>query len=131
MKTFVQSAGILILIILTIFFMSGKFSSTTSETELQNVLDEAVDHALYVAMSGNVYTIDSRDELAADIMHELFTNCNIKADYKITFNVIDLDNGMVDVQVTQTVYVSPLMHSEVTCRRTIILEEPADSVNAA
>ena len=128
MKTFVQSAGIFILIILTIFFMSGKFSSTTSETELQNVLDKAVDHALYVAMSGNVYTIETKDELAADIMHELFTNCNIKADYKVAFNVIDLENGMVDVQVTQTVYVSPLMHSEITCRRTVILEEPAGSV---
>lgn len=125
MKTFVQSAGIFILIILTIFFMSGKFSSTSSEIELQNALDDAVDHALYTAMSGNVYTIDSKDELAADVMHELFTSCNVKADYKITFNVIDLENGMVDVQVTQTVYVSPLIHSEVTCRRTVILEAPA------
>lgn len=127
MKTFVQSAGILILIILTIFFMSGKFSSTTSEIELQNSLDEAVDHALYVAMSKNVYSIDTKDELAADIMHELFTTCNVKADYEIAFNVIDLENGLVDVQVTQSVYVSPLMHSEVICRRTVILEEPAQS----
>lgn len=124
MKTFVQAAGIFIIIVLTIFFMSGKFSSTTSEVELQNTLDNAVDHALYVAMSGNEYTIDSKDELAADIMHELFTTCNVKANYKIAFNVIDLEHGLVDVQVTQKVYVSPLMHSEVTCRRTIILEEP-------
>jgi len=128
MKTFVQSAGIFILILLTIFFMSGKFASTTSETELQNTLDSAVDHALYVAMSNNVYTIDSKDELAADIMHDLFTTCNTKANYKIIFNVIDLEHGMVDVQVTQSVYVSPLMHSEVTCRRTVILEESADKV---
>ena len=123
MKTFIQAAGIFILIILTIFFMSGKFSSTTSETELQATLDKAVDHALYVAMTENVYTIDSKDELAADVMHELFTTCNTKAKYEIAFNEIDLENGLVDVQVTQTVYVSPLMHSEVTCRRTVIFEE--------
>lgn len=127
MKTFVQAAGIFLLIVLTIFFMSYKFSVATTETELQNTLDNAVEHALYVAMSKNIYTIDSKEELAADVMYELFSTCNAKADYEIVFNVIDIDNGLVDVQVTQTIRFSGLIKSEVTCRRTIILESVVDS----
>lgn len=126
MKTFVQAAGIFLLIVLTIFFISYKFSVATTENELQNTLDNALEHALYTAMSKNTYTIDSREELAADVMHELFTTCNAEADYKIVFNVIDIDNGLVDVQVTQTIKFSGLIKSQVTCRRTIILESVID-----
>ena len=61
MKTFLQAAGIFILIVLTITFMANKFSSATSDTELQNSLDAAVEHALYVAMTDNVYTIDNTE----------------------------------------------------------------------
>lgn len=126
MKTFIQSAGIFIIIVLTVFFMGSKFSSATSDTELQNSLDNAVEHALYVAMSDNAYTINNTDELAADVMHELFSSCNAKADYTIAFNVIDIDNGLLDVQVTQTIKSFPLIKSETVCRKTVILEAPAE-----
>lgn len=126
MKTFLQAAGIFIVIMLTVIFMANKFSSTTSDTELQNSLDRAVEHALYVAMSENTYTINDADELAADVMHELFTTCNVKADYTIAFNKIDIENGLVDVQVTQTIKTFPLIKSEVVCRQTVILEAAAE-----
>lgn len=122
MKTFLQAAGLFLIIVFSILIMSGNFSKTTSDTELQNSLDNALEHALYVAMSNNVYTIETADELAADVMHELFTTCNVKADYTIAFNVIDIENGLVDVQVTQKMNSFPLINSEVVCRRTIILE---------
>lgn len=127
MKTFMQAAGLFIIIVLTVIFMANKFSSTTSDTELQNSLDNALEHALYVAMSDNTYTINDTDELAADVMHELFTTCNAKADYKIAFNKIDIEEGLVDVQVTQTIKSFPLIKSEVVCRRTVILEESVGS----
>lgn len=125
MKTFVQAAGIFLLVVVTFIFMAGWFSKTTSETELENALDVALEHALYVAMSDNVYTIDDTDQLAAAVMHELFATCNTKADYTIAFHIIDLDNGLIDVQVTQTVEVIPLIKSKVVCRRTIILDAAA------
>lgn len=126
MKTFLQAAGIFLIVVLTVIFMANQFSSTTSDTELQNTLDNAVEHALYVAMSDNLYTIDNADELAADVMHELFTSCNAKADYTIAFNVIDIENGLVDVQVTQKIKPFPLISSEIECRRTVILEASAE-----
>ena len=125
MKTFAQASGIFFLILLTVIFMGSKFSSATSKVELQNSLDSAVEHALYVAMSDNVYTIADADELAADVMHELFVTCNAKADYTIAFNEIDIDEGLVDVQVTQIIKSSPLIETEVVCRRTVILEASA------
>ena len=129
LKTFVQAAGIFLLVILTIVFMANKFSSTTSDTELQTTLDNAVEHALYVAMSNNMYTIEDQDQLAADVMHELFSTCNVKADYTIAFNVIDIENGLVDVQVTQSFKSSNILKSDVVCRRTIILDSPADDIS--
>lgn len=125
MKTFLQSAGIFILIVLTVIFMANKFSSATSDTELQNTLDRALEHALYVAMSKNSYTINDTEELAADVMHELFTSCNAEGDYTIVFNEIDIDNGLIDLQVTQTIKTFPLIKSEVVCRKTVILDGPS------
>ena len=122
MKTFVQAAGIFLIIVLTIVFMATKFSGATSETELEAALDNALEHALYVSMSKNTYTINNEDEVAADVMHELFTSLNAKADYEIAFNVIDIENGIIDVQVTQTIKTFPLIKSKVSCRKTIILE---------
>lgn len=124
MKTFLQSAGIFILIVLTVIFMANKFSSATSDTELQNSLDKALEHALYVAMSENTYTINDTEELAADVMHELFTSCNAEADYTIVFNEIDIGDGLIDLQVTQTIKSFPLIKSEVVCRKTVILDSP-------
>ena len=112
--------------------MLNKFSNTTSEAELQVTLDNAVEHALYVAMSDNLYTIENQEQLAADVMHELFSTCNVKADYTIAFNVIDIENGLVDVQVTQTFKASPFIKSKVVCRRTIVLDSEAEqAVDAA
>lgn len=126
MKTFLQAAGIFIIIVLTVIFMANSFSETTSDIELQNSLNSALEHSLYVAMSKNTYTIDDTEELAADVIHELFTTCNAKADYKIVFNEIDIDNGLVDVEVTQTIKTFPLIKSEVTCHQTVILEASAN-----
>lgn len=125
MKTFIQAAGLFLIVILTILFMSNSFSKATMHTELENTLDTALEHSLYVAMSNNVYTIDDTDELAADVMHELFSSCNVKADYRIAFNVIDKDEGIVDVEVTQTFDTFPKIKTEIVCRRTIILETSA------
>ena len=125
MKTFLQAAGIFLVFLLVMLIMAGSFSRAASDTELENTLDTALEHALYVAMSKNTYTIETKEELAADVIHELFTSCNVKAEYTIAFNVIDLDNGLVDVQVTQTIKSFPLIPSEVVCRRTIILEAAA------
>ena len=127
MKSFVQAAGIFLIFVLAIILMANIFSKSASDTELENALEKALEHSLYVAMTDNVYTIDDTDELAADVMHELFTTCNVKADYTIVFNVIDIENGLVDVEVTQVVQPFPLIKSEVKCRKTIILEIAADS----
>lgn len=125
MKTFVQAAGIFLIFVLTVLIMAGQFSKSASDTELENSLEIALEHALYVAMSENSYTINDQKELAADVIHELFTTCDIEADYTIAFNVIDLENGLLDVQVTQTIHHFPLITSEVVCRKTILLDVEA------
>lgn len=125
MKTFLQAAGIFLIALLAFLFIAGWFSNTAQKTELENTLDTAVEHALYVAMSNNSYSISNTDELAADVMHELFSSCNVKADYTIAFNVIDINEGLVDVQVTQKIKSFPFIKSEIVCRRTVILEAPA------
>lgn len=128
MKTFIQAAGLFLIMVLTFLALAGLFSESASETELENTLDNALEHALYVAMSGDkVYTISNQEELAADVMHELFATSNVKADYDIAFHVIDLQNGLIDVQVTQTVKTSPFIKTEVVCRKTVILDSAADS----
>ena len=127
MKTFIQAAGLFLVLIMTFMALAGLFTNSTSKTELENTLDTALEHALYVAMSNKVYTINNQEELAADVMHELFATCNVKADYEIAFHAIDLQNGLIDVQVTQTFKSFPLIKSQVVCRKTIILDAAVDS----
>lgn len=124
MKTFLQAAGIFLVFVIGMLIIAGQLSSSVSNTELENTLEMSLEHALYVAMSENSYTINDQDELAADVIHELFSSCDIKADYTIAFNVIDLENGLVDVQVTQIMENEfiPLIKSEVVCRKTILLD---------
>lgn len=128
MKTFAQVAGIFLIIVLTIVFMANKMTSTTSDTELEAALDQAVEHALYVAMTDNTYSIDDTEKFAADVMVELFATSNTTADFTFKFNHIDIENGLVDFEVTQKVKVNSLIKSDITCRKTVILEE---SLNAS
>lgn len=126
MKTFIQTACIFIVIVLTIMFMGSQFSNAAVDTELESALDTALEHALYSVTTDRTYTIEDTDQLAADIMHELFASCNTKADYTIAFNVLDSENGLIDVQVTQKVKSFPLIETEVVCRKTILLDDSTE-----
>ena len=117
------------IVVLSIIFMANKFGVATSDTELQNTLDKAVEHALYTATSNNIYTINDEEEFAADVMHELLSSCNTKADYTIVFKEIDLENGLVDIQVTQKLKSPLYVGSEVVCRRTIILDTVMEGIS--
>ena len=122
MKTAVQTAAIFMMLILVVALTANQFGNTTSNSELESSLDNAMEHALYVALSKNNYTIDSKEMLASDVLHELMATCNVKADYTVSFHEIDRENGLLDMCVTQDVHTSPLVHSKVSCRKTLIFE---------
>lgn len=121
MKTFIQAAGIFLIFVLTLLFVINIFGHTTSDTELNNSLDRALEHALYNVTSEKIYTVNDTEELAADVIYELVTSSNIDAEYSIKMGALNKEEGLIDVEVTQKVKGSKLINSEATCRRTVIL----------
>ena len=125
MKTFLESAGILFIFLLIIVCLFNLFGETVSSNELENTLSASMEHALYTTMQKNNYQIQSEEQLAADLCHELMASSTVEADYTIEFLQIDMENGLLDMKVTQKTHAAKFVNTTVSCRKTLILERDA------
>jgi len=103
----------------------------TRSVDIQDNLQEALETSLSTAMSEHGYSIDTDDELVADVAEGLALAVNDpRADITVQVNKVDRDLGLISVKVTAK-YPSVLnanpqaggTGSTVTAERTVILEQ--------
>lgn len=125
MKTFAQAAIIFIIVIVSVFVCFNIITGSVTDNEAENTLSQSVEQALYTTMSGQSYTIQNKDEFVADFMINLALQTNSQAELNIRVLDVDEVEGLLDVEIIETLMYPDGKTREVSCRKTVIFEEDA------
>lgn len=123
MKTFVQAAVIFLIVLAASLLCFNLITGNTTDNEAEKALAQSVEQSMYNALTNEVYSIHNNDEFIADFL----TNLSLQVDSGASLHVrvIDADyvEGLLDVEVTETLTYPDGKTREVSCRRTVILED--------
>lgn len=125
MKTFAQAAVIFMLVITTVFVCFNLITGNVTDNEAENSLSQTVEQAVYTTLSEKSYTIENQDEFIADFNTNLILQTQSMAELKVRILEVDVTEGLLDVEVTETLTYPDGKVREVSCRKTVIFEEEA------
>ncbi len=117
------SVTCMIFIVLTILTISGH---VTRENEFEESLATALNAAMDNVTFTEGFTKENYMTLIGDLQQDIIIQLNSDGDIEIQLLEINLDEGILDIEVTQT-YKWAGKDKKVSVRRTIILDEFNDS----
>ena len=110
-----------IAIVLVVIICSDIGSSAVRDTETSTIANNSTYNSIRVLANGT-YDIDSMDDLVAEAIKDIVLTKQTDSDIKVQVLGVDAENGMIDLNVIQTIKHA---NGEVTTseeRRTVILE---------
>lgn len=123
MKTFAQAAIIFLTVVATAFLCFNLITGSITDNEAEAALSQSVEQALYVTLtSGETYSIDSNEDFVNDFLSNLLVQVNSPADIAVRILDVDYQEGLLDVEVTETMTYPDGKTREVTCRKTVLLD---------
>lgn len=125
MKTFAQAAAIFMLVITTAFICFNLITGNVTDNEAENSLSQTVEQALYTTLSEKSYSVENQDEFIADFNTNLLLQTQSKAELTVRILEADASEGLLDVEVTETLTYPDGKVREVSCRKTVLFEEEA------
>ena len=126
MKTFAQAAIIFMVVIVSVFICFNIITGSVTDNEVENTLSQSVEQALSVTLKGNTHSIQNRDEFVAEFMFNLIEQTKSKSELNVRVLAVDEVEGLMDIEVTETLTYPDGKVREVNCRKTVIFEEEAD-----
>lgn len=130
MKEFLTTSTIIIVFVLSILIIFTVNNYETRKNEMEETLAVVLDQAMEsLKFEEKEYTEENYRELVSDLLQQILFQMNSDGDVKINILTVDLEHGLIDVEVVQT-YKWAGRDREVSERRTVILEEfrSSDSV---
>lgn len=131
-------SSVLVFTTVCIFAMSN---TAIRKNELQHSLSAAMDSSLEILCSEKSYSFSedestATDEFIADFLEKLLVNTSSDSEIKVSVLAVDVQKGLLDVEVTETYKHTTGAESSVSCRKTAIYEEApikdtADSPDAS
>ena len=112
----------LVLIVLSIFTISNY---STRKNEVEEALSAAMDAAMDNATFTGGFTEEKYMAMIGQLQQDLIVQLNSDGDLEIKILEVDMDNGLLDVEATQTFKWAGVEKS-ISVRRTIILEQYDD-----
>lgn len=122
MKTFAQAAIIFMIVIVTVFVSFNIITASITDNEVENSLSQSVEQALYTTMSNKFYSINNKDEFISDFLTNLVLQTNSKSTVNVRILDVDKDEGLMDIEVVETIPYPDGKIREVNCRKTVILD---------
>lgn len=116
--------SILILLVAgaTISTVEGR---TMRENEIESTLSTAMQQSMEILTLKKTYDIEDAKAFALDFIQSAMTKMNSKSNYDIFVYSIDVEKGILDVEVTQH-YDQFFKEGKVSCRKVILLENDAN-----
>ena len=121
MKNAIRGAFIFIIITLVTVIILDMGSKGNRATETSRLANSSSYNAIKVLANGT-YDIDSDEELVTEAIKDIIMNKETDSDIKVQVLGVDKENGMIDLNVIQTVKHVNGKVTAVSDRRTVILE---------
>lgn len=123
MKGVVTAAVITIALVLTVVIILTINNYQTRKNEVQEALAVSLDQAMEsLKLSETSYTPENYQDFISDLLQQIILQINSDSDIKINVLNLDLDHGIIDVEVVEY-YKWANMKKEIAERRTVVLEE--------
>lgn len=87
------------------------------QEELELAMESAMRHSLTAAKIKKSYSISSEEELYSDFLGELMLTLGADAEYEITVYELDLEKGIMDIQVVSTFSLPGGTKAQAECRK--------------
>lgn len=127
MRTFAQAALIFLIVMVSVFVCFNIITGSITDNEAETTLSQSVEQALYTTLSERAYSIENQDEFVADFLINLTKQTQSKSELLVRILAADETNGLLDIEVTETITYPDGKVREVSCRKTVILEEDTDA----
>lgn len=122
MKNVFVVFGLTFILLLSILIGLTIYSESTRSNELNNIVNTASEQALTNLKLKKQYEINDEDEFVADFVENLIVSINSDSDITVNVLAVDMEKGLLDVEVIE-IYQTPIgTTKECSCRKTIILD---------
>ena len=123
MKNAIIASVLVLLFIISSLILLTVYNQNTRQNELEDNLSTAVEQALENLKIKKSYSIDNTDEFVADFLENLLVGIESDSEIKVEILSVDIEKGLLDVNVTETYKQPNGSKKSISCRKTIILEE--------
>ncbi len=127
MRTAILSCTLVFLVIILSLVLFTVYGQNTRQNELEDSLDIAIEQALENLKTRQAYSIDNTDEFVADFVENLIIYIESDSDVKVEILNVDIEKGLLDVNVVETFEQPNGSIKSISCRKTVIMEEYTDA----
>lgn len=123
MKNVIISMGLVMMMIITILILYTIYGQNTRQNEVEDALSVAVEQTLENMKIDKSYDVNSTEEFIADFNQNLILSIESDSVLEVNILAVDIDKGLLDVEVVETFKQPNGSKGTASCRKTIILEE--------
>lgn len=123
MKTVIISCVLVFLLIITSLILFTVYGQNTRQNELEDSLSIAVEQSLENLKINKSYSVNNTEEFIADFLENLLISIESDSDIKVEILSVDVEKGLLDVNVIETFSQPNGSTKSISCRKTVILEE--------
>lgn len=121
MRYVIRGAFLFMAITLVVIICMDMGSSAVRDTETAEMANNSTYNAIRV-MANGTYDVDSMDDLVAEAIKEIVLSKETNSDIKVQVLGVDAENGMIDLNIIQTINHANGKVTKSEERRTVILE---------
>lgn len=121
MKILVRGAFTFLAITFLVITILDMSTSNVRKNETATLANNSTYESIKVLANGS-YDIENMDELVAEAVKEIVMNKESDSDIKIQVLSVDAENGLIDLNVIQTIKHLNGKETQTSQRRTVILE---------
>lgn len=122
MKTFAQAAIIFMIVLVSVFVCFNLITGNVTDNEAEVALSRSVEQALYVTLDGEAYSISNNEDFINDFLVNLAMQIQSGTDIDVRVLEVDYKEGLMDVEIKESLVYPDGEVRVVSCRKTVILE---------
>lgn len=122
MKNVIIASGLVLILIFTAVISLTIFSRNPRQNEPEEALSRAVEQSLESLMVDKQYSIANAEEFVAEFTQRLVLGVDSKSTITVNVLAVDIEKGLLDVEVVERYPQPNGSTGEVRCRRTAILD---------
>lgn len=123
MKNAILGLGLAVMAVITALILFTVYGQNTRQNELDEALSTAVEQSLENLKIDKHYTIEDKDELIADLNQNLILSLESDSEVVVKVLAVDMERGLIDVEVTETFKQPNKTTGRAVCRKTIVVDE--------